>query len=320
MKVQTIFTMSSPYRDDFRIKAYTFGHGEKTLAIVGAMRGDEMQQQYVAAQLVNKLKEIEAKGLLVEGVSISVIPSVNPFSMNIAKRFWALDNTDINRMFPGYDLGETTQRIAAGLFEFIQDFRYGIQLASYYLPGNFMPHVRIIDTGTGVTDVGVGAYFGFPYITIRKPEPFDTVLLNYNWQIWNTQAFSLYAGTTDVIDAKAAQQSIDGVLRFILSLRLMKGVSVPKGLTSVVVDEETCYTIQSPHAGILTDVVDAGQQVAEGQVIARIMHPYEGSLVSEVLSPCNGTVFFARNKSITYQNTILFRILPLAPDVEPESE
>lgn len=310
MKIQTIFTMSSPYRDDFRIKAYTFGHGEKTLAIVGAMRGDEMQQQYIASRLVNALKKLEADGQIANGISISVIPSVNPFSMNIEKRFWALDNTDINRMFPGYDLGETTQRIAAGLFEFIQDFKYGIQLASYYLPGNFVPHVRIIDTGTGFTDVSLGRLFGFPYVSTRKPAPFDTVLLNYNWQIWDTQAFSLYAGTTETIDLAAAQQAIDGVLRFMSAQNMLLGMELPEGCESQIIDEDQCPTIQASHAGILVDVVDAGHKVTKGQVIARIMHPYDGSLVAEVISPCDGMIFFARNKSITYQNTLLFRIKP----------
>lgn len=308
MTVQTIFTMSSPYRDDFRIKAYTFGHGKKTLAIVGAMRGDEMQQQYVAARLVRELSKAEAEGKIAEGVSISVIPSANPFSMNIEKRFWALDNTDINRMFPGYALGETTQRIAAGLFEFIQEFEYGIQLASYYLPGNFVPHVRVFDTG--FTNLELGKSFGFPYVTTRRPAPFDTVLLNYNWQIWNTQAFSLYAGTTDVIDPATAQQSIEGVLRFIVSQGFATGIEVQEAVDSEIVDEDLCVTIQASHAGILTDVVDAGHQVNEGDVIARIMHPYEGTLVAEVHATCSGMVFFARNKSITYQNTVLFRIKP----------
>lgn len=310
MKIQTIFTMSSPYRDDFRIKAYTFGHGEKTLAIVGAMRGDEMQQQYIASRLVNRLKQLEANGQIAQGISISVIPSVNPFSMNIEKRFWALDNTDINRMFPGYDLGETTQRIAAGVFEFIQDFKYGIQLASYYLPGNFVPHVRVIDTGTGFTDISLGQRFGFPFVSIRKPEPFDTVLLNYNWQIWNTQAFSLYAGTTETIDPETAQQAIEGVLRFISSLDMATGITVAEGIESEIVDEDLCQVVQASQAGILVDVVDAGHHVQKGQTIARIIHPYEGTLVSEVKSPCSGMVFFARNKSITYQNTLLFRIKP----------
>ncbi len=50
------------------------------------------------------------------GHKILILPSINLYSMNIQKRFWSTDNTDINRMFPGYCLGETTQRIAAGRF------------------------------------------------------------------------------------------------------------------------------------------------------------------------------------------------------------
>ena len=64
---------------------------------------------------------LENHGFLQKGLSVTVIPSANPFSMNIGKRFWAMDDTDINRMFPGYNKGETTHRIAAGLFEKLQD-------------------------------------------------------------------------------------------------------------------------------------------------------------------------------------------------------
>lgn len=57
-----------------------------------------------------------------------------------------MDDTDINRMFPGYNKGETTQRIAAGLFEKLQGYEYGIQMASFYMPGEFIHHVRIVKT------------------------------------------------------------------------------------------------------------------------------------------------------------------------------
>lgn len=123
--------MKSPFRDTFRIQGFRFGSGEKSLAIVGAMRGDEIQQQYICSQLVRHLAQLEEEGRLVPGHEILLIPSANPFSMNIGKRFWPMDNTDINRMFPGYDQGETTQRIAASLFEAIQGYTYGIQLASF---------------------------------------------------------------------------------------------------------------------------------------------------------------------------------------------
>ena len=147
MRTETIFEMTSPCRDNFRIKGFRFGEGEKTLAIVGAMRGDEVQQQYICSQLVSRLTTMEQRGGIVKGRSILVIPSCNPFSMNVSHRFWSMDNTDVNRMFPGYDKGETTQRIAAAIFSTLNGFEYGIQLASYYVPGDFVPHVRMLKTG-----------------------------------------------------------------------------------------------------------------------------------------------------------------------------
>lgn len=307
MKVQTIFSMSSPYRDDFRIKAFTFGEGERTLCIVGAMRGDEMQQQYVASRIVMLLKRAEAEQRIAPGISISVIPCVNPSSINIEKRFWALDNTDINRMFPGYAQGETTQRIAAGLFEFIKDFKYGIQLASYYLPGNFIPHVRMMKTG--FEDVADALFFGFPYVAVHNVQPFDTVLLNYNWQIWQTQAFSLYAGTTDVIDQSQAQMAIDGVAQFLGHKGFLNDVEIKEVTTPRVIEDRDVVNVQSPRAGILLVKCKPGQPVHPGTLLAHVLDPYEGRIISTVTSPVEGLVFFARNKAITYQNTLLFRII-----------
>ena len=127
---ETLYTMKSLHRDEFRIEGFRFGSGEKTMALIGAMRGDEIQQLYICSQMVAHLKEMESMGELDPDKSILIIPSCNPYSMNVGKRFWSMDNTDINRMFPGYDHGETTQRIAAAIFKRIEGFKYGAQLAS----------------------------------------------------------------------------------------------------------------------------------------------------------------------------------------------
>ena len=105
MEEVTIYEMGSIYRDSFRVTGYRFGSGEKTMCVVGAMRGNEVQQLYCCSQLVDRLKTLEARGLINEGRSITVVPCVNPYSMNIGKRFWPTDNSDINRMFPGYCSG-----------------------------------------------------------------------------------------------------------------------------------------------------------------------------------------------------------------------
>ena len=123
MEKKVVYELDSLYRDNFRITGLSFGKGEKSLCIVGNTRGNEYQQIFICSQMVKKLKELEKTGRILPGHEILVIPSANPYSMNIEKRFWPTDNTDINRMFPGYDLGETTQRIAGGIFEAVNGYR-----------------------------------------------------------------------------------------------------------------------------------------------------------------------------------------------------
>ena len=124
MKKKIVYEITSLYRDNFRVTGYEFGDGENTVCVVGSMRGNEVQQLYTCSQLVKRLKRMEEEGRIRDGHKILVIPSVNPYSMNIKKRFWPTDNTDINRMLPGYQLGETTQRIASCMFEEIKNYKY----------------------------------------------------------------------------------------------------------------------------------------------------------------------------------------------------
>ncbi|MEI3339199.1 MAG: hypothetical protein V8R80_03955 [Eubacterium sp.] len=113
------------------------------------------------------------------------MPSVNHHAMNIGKCFWPGDNRDINRMFPGYNLGETTQRIAAGVFDKVKDYDYGIQFASFYMPGDFIPHVRMMDTG--LEDASLAGIKIRNALCGDSREAYDTTTLNYNWQIWETK-------------------------------------------------------------------------------------------------------------------------------------
>lgn len=308
MKKEILFSMESPYRDTFRIWGYRFGEGAKTLAIVGAMRGDEIQQQYICSQLVKELSHLEDKGWLIPDHEILVIPSANPFSMNIGKRFWAMDNTDINRMFPGYDLGETTQRIAAGLFENIKDYEYGIQMASFYMPGDFIPHIRMVKTG--YEDIEGAKQFGMPYICIRKPKPYDTTLLNYNWQIWDTKAYSVYSGQNNEVDSRESRQTISAILRFLVRKGLIRASYRihQSDFNSVLLYEADLTSVTAPTAGIFRKIKGAGDSVSQGDTLAEIIDPYEGVVKSRVTSPVDGVVFFVHNKPLALQNTPLFKI------------
>ena len=315
MRKETIFEMTSPHRDAFRIMGYHFGNGKKTLAIVGAMRGDEVQQQYICAQLVNRLLLIEQQEGIMEGHSILVIPSCNPFSMNVNRRFWAMDSTDINRMFPGYAEGETTQRIAAAIFSALNGYQYGIQLASYYVPGDFVPHVRLLKTG--YEDIETARLFGMRYVTTYQPRPYDTTLLNYNWQLWGTKAFSIYAGHTDRIDFDRSDETIDAILRMMQRTDILRPLPLRTAFESTVLNESDLLHVKARHAGILRRLVTTNTPVTAGQSLAHIIDPYNGTILSDIKATGDGVVFFAHNRPVVLQNALLFKIHSLNSCTSP---
>ena len=109
MKKDVLFTVPSYFREDMDIMAYRFGKGEKTCAVVGALRGNEVQQLYVCARLIASLREIEKDGGIMPGKSVMIIPTAVGASMNVESRLWAPENVDVNRRFPGDENGSTTE-------------------------------------------------------------------------------------------------------------------------------------------------------------------------------------------------------------------
>lgn len=303
---ESLYTFKSPYRQDMHMYGYHFGREEKSACIVGAIRGNEVQQLYICSKLVQRLKELEQKGAIASGKCITVIPSVNHYSMNVGKRFWPSDNTDINRMFPGYNLGETTQRIAAGLFEAVKGYEYGIQLASFYIPGDFVAHVRMMDTG--YQNASLANLFGLPYVVIRKPRPIDTTTLNYNWQVWESNAFSVYTNKTDSIDEQSAQQAVSAILRFLNRMGILR-YNCHGGFISSTIHEDELMSVVSDVPGIFLRRKNAGEEVQVGDVLAEIIDPLEGEIREQILAPSDGVIFFAHDEPLVMEHSTVFKLI-----------
>lgn len=306
MRKQVLYSIKSPYREPMDIIGFKFGGGKKAMCVVGSTRGNEVQQMYVCSQLVSRLKELERDGHIIDGNEIMIVPCVNYYSMNIGKRFWTMDNTDINRMFPGYDLGETTQRIADGLFKQLQGYTYGVQMASFYQQGDFLPHVKLMETG--FTEHEYMLDFGLPYAFVRTPKPYDTTTLNYNWQVWGTKAFSLFTNATDKIDEKSAKTAVDAILRF-MAKRGIINIKIISGYNTETVNESNLLQIHSTVSGIYKSYVQTGDEIRTGDLLGEIVDPLEGNILTRILAPENGIVFFRYNRPLEFEKTVLYKII-----------
>lgn len=309
MRETVLFTIDTPYRPALPVRAWSFGpEGKKDLAVMGALRGNEIQQMYICGRLIRALSAAEAAGHLDPSCGILVVPCANQFSMNVGRRFWAADNTDINRMFPGYDQGETTQRIAARLFEALQGYPYGVHLTSFYLPGDHLPHVRMMDTGYQHQEEAAG--FGLPYVLLRSPQAYDTTTLNYNWQIWNTQAFSLYSTSTDCIDDEAATLAVESVLRFLAVKGHLHRTYLPPAIAPRVFRENCLRTILTHAGGLMLRRRKPGDSVVSGEILGDILDPCTCELLEHLEAECSGRLFFCHRSQLVNGHEVAFRILP----------
>lgn len=222
--------------------------GGKRLCVVTGIHGDELEGQYVAF-LLNQ--ELQRHPEYLRGVP--------------------LFDLDMNRIFPGYMQGGTTQRIAGALFDAVKGYRYGIHFASFYLPGDFVPHVRIMDTGYQTSSLG--NLFGLPYVVMRTPKPIDTTTLNYNWQIWESNAFSIYTSETAHIDEESAAQAVSAVLRYLSRVGVVK-YTCHSGYLSTVINENDLATVLTPAGGIFRALRVPGQEVEYGDTIGEILDPF----------------------------------------------
>lgn len=306
MYKEKICTVHSPYREEMAIQGYRFGKGNPAACILGSVRGNEMQQMYICSQLVRILKDLESRGCISSGKKILVIPVVNGMGMNVGRRFFGVEDMDINRAFPGKESGDTTDRIAAEIFGRIREYAYGIQLTSFYMSGEFVPHVRMMETG--FQNTSLANLFGLPYVVVRKPAPIDTKTLNYNWQNKTTAAFSVYTNKNDSIDEKSAKQAVAAILRFLTRMGIIRYES-HSGYISHIIKEEDLTDVHTGAAGIFRGLAEPGEDVRYGHVMAEILDPYEGYIRETIKAPTDGIVFFAHKEALISQGNIAYKLI-----------
>ena len=306
MKKDIIFTVPSYFRDDMNIMGYRFGKGEKSCVVLGALRGDEVQQLYVCARLVAFLREVERDGGIMPGKSVLVVPTAIGLSMNAGTRLWAPEETDINRCFPGNMEGSTTEQIAGALFEKLKAYKYGVQLTSFYQQGSFIPHVRMMETGRQNPELG--CEFGLPYVYVRAPRTADQTTLNYCWQLAGTQAYSLYAGKTQEIDENAADQTLRAIIRFLNGRGVIRSEQT-LGQKSTVIADGDILSVSSKAAGLLRRVKHAGAHVRRGEQLAFIINPLDGAVTEVLKSPATGMLFFIQDGPFITEHSPVFQIL-----------
>lgn len=305
MKRIELINFKSPNRASLKVDGFLFGEDSKgpSIAIVGAMKGDNVNQLYVASNLVDYLRQKEEEGQILG--KVLVIPAVNTYALNMREKFWPLDKTDINMMFPGYAEGETTQRIAAKLFESLQGYDYGVILEGRHDQGMCIPYVKLLQSG--YEDMETAKEFGMRFIHYRPNIPIETAMLQYNWQVWETKAYSIVFGKNGAIDPIASREVKSALIRFMAKQKILN-TSYFEGYSSNIIRSENVVTLKASYAGIFDSSVLCGVVVEKGDVLGRITDSLDGRKLEKIIAPVSGVLTCQYSYPLIFQNSIAYRI------------
>lgn len=306
MKIIEILRLESLSREPMIINGYHFKGSNKQapdIAIVGAMEGETILPLYVASSLVDFLNnQLDAKRIL---GNILIIPSINHYALNIRERFWPLDKTNLNMMFPGYAQGETTQRITKKLFDTIQGYTYGISLETRQDPLSCVAHIALFQSG--YEDIEGAKSFGFDFLYHKPLSSIDTVSLQYNWQLWESKAYSLICPSDTQVNTNNAQSILHGILRF-LSHHAIIDYHMFGGAQSHIITRDQIEIVKTPCSGIFVPQHTVGTYVTQGEILGTIIHALEGSMIHRFEAPCDGVITCINKHSLIYEKAVAFRM------------
>ena len=170
----------------------------------------------------------------------------------------------------------------------------------------FSTHIRMMQTGSEDTETAKA--FGLPYIFVRKARPYDTTTLNYNWQVWDCKAFSLYTRATEIVDETIAKEARNSILRF-LNVTEFITKPMPGGYQSQIIEESRLTPIMTTSAGFFETVASLDDEVQKGDVLAKIYNPFDHSVQEELRAPTSGMVFYLNKKDLVYAHSLGASIL-----------
>jgi uncharacterized protein len=312
MTRRVLLHMTAPLREDFDISYHDIGEelGPPHIALVAGLYGNELNGVFVLSRLAAFLQEVatdQQAGIQLRQRAI-IIPAVNILGLNTLKRHWPFDNTDINRMFPGYDAGETTQRIAHAVLEVTSPAHYRIDLRSAPLDFEELPQVRLYDPTDDERDMA--RLFGLPAVIERPTDMISTVTIGHAWKSYGGTNFVLRAGYAGNLQLPHCERLFHALVVFLQRTGIVEGKPASDESEEDVhyFGVEQTARIVAETAGLFISHLEVGRWLQAGDLIGHVFDGFDGQLRAEVRTPTSGLLSGIRRQPLLFEGDLIARM------------
>jgi hypothetical protein len=304
--------MTAPTREDFDVPFHDVGPREPTprLALVAGLHGDELNGVFVLARLASFLRQIdrdEREDAALLG-RVIVIPAVNVLGLNVRTRAWPSDGTDVNRMFPGYEGGETTQRIAAAVLTATAEARWRIDLHSSNANFEELPQVRLFDPSDEEREAA--RWLGLPAVVERPVTPTFTATLAHAWRRRRRGVLVVQAGHAGSLQPAHCERLFRALVDFLERSGLLVGVRLAEPETDVhAFGRRQIFPLISERSGWFVSRLEVGQWLQAGETVGFVYDGFTGDLAQEIQTPVSGLLSGIRRHPLLCEGDLVARLL-----------
>ncbi len=264
--------------------------------ITSGIHGDEINGVEIVRQIIAKKINKPQKGTVI------CIPVLNIFGFLDMRRAFP-DGRDLNRVFPGNPRGSLASRFA---YQFVKKILPAADFCLDFHTGG-ASRFNVAQVRIDPNDVIATQYaeiFNAPFTIHSKtiPKSYRATCSRLGKPILIYEG-----GKSKVSDKKIAKEGVDGAMRILNHLGMLREVlKLPKLSRKSILIEDTKW-FRAKYSGLIHTKVVCGEAVKKGDHIATITDPY-GRFKHLVNAPHSGYIINVNEASLVYQGDAIFNI------------
>ena len=303
--IKTVVSTALPVDERLLIKKNVIRHGNsnKRICIVTGTHGDELEGQYVCYKLQEKLGKLIGSW---NGI-VDIYPCLNPLGVDSITRKVPMFDLDMNRIFPGDAQGSMVEYVTKCIIDDIVGANLVIDIHASNIYLREIPQIRINERQKEKL-LPMAKWLNMDYIWVHSA---STVLestfaysLNEQW----TPTLVVEMGVGMRLTPSYGDRLCDGIFNAMIHLGMMEiqKLSIKKPIIST---DGQVHFLNASCSGLFIPLAHHENLVHKNDLIGRIVNPLNGTVESEVLSPCDGLLFTLREYPIVNEGNLLGRLL-----------
>lgn len=306
--LETVASFALPVGERVNIKRNRLApkeqaEGQKRIAVVTGIHGDELEGQYVCYELIRRINRnyTELSGI------VDVYPAMNPLGVDAVNRHIPMYELDMNRMFPGGEGGTPWEHVAGQVIDDILGADLCIDIHSSDIFLREIPQVRINPEYASKL-LPLAKQLNADFIWVGNSSAVRPSSLSHTLNSRGTPCLVVEMGAGMRITKEYGEQLLDGIFAVMAKLGIwtgrVKGVSNP-----MVSTDGEVTVIHCEKSGVFIPDIQHWTGIFEGDHIGDIINAYTGEIEEEIFSPVSGTVFTMREYPVVSPGSLIARIL-----------